>query len=172
MKTMTALSALIILLLAPSAISQVQDDRLIVPGQRIGKWTLEMTLGELRRINGSENDMIRTVPADSAIVEPIVHYWANLGFSVATSRGGEKPVLLTALSGQYRTAQGIAVGATQALTERAYGRAPTMTNWNPGDPTAIRLIYDDLGIAVRLRGGTADSIYVFKPKTAKSLWRF
>jgi hypothetical protein len=34
------------------AIAQVADDRLIVPGQRIGSWTLDMTIADLLRTNG------------------------------------------------------------------------------------------------------------------------
>ncbi len=51
-KVVAALSVFALLLLAPPAVSQVPDDKLIVPGQRIGKWTLEMTIADLERIYG------------------------------------------------------------------------------------------------------------------------
>jgi hypothetical protein len=44
---------LLLLLLAPPATSQVPDDKLIVSGQRIGKWALEMTVDDLVRMNGT-----------------------------------------------------------------------------------------------------------------------
>lgn len=53
MRTVLALSIIALLLLASPAVSQVPDDKLIVAGQRIGKWTLEMTVDDLFRINGT-----------------------------------------------------------------------------------------------------------------------
>jgi len=55
MKAVAALGVLVLLLLAPPVVSQVPDDKLIVPGVRIGKWTLEMTIDTLRQMNGPEN---------------------------------------------------------------------------------------------------------------------
>src|SRR3990170_4152679 len=52
MKATAALGVLILLLLAPPAVSQIPDDKLIVPGVRIGKWTLKMTINDLLRMNG------------------------------------------------------------------------------------------------------------------------
>ena len=43
---------LTVLLLAPRAVAQAPDDKLIVPGVRIGKWTLKMTIPDLERMNG------------------------------------------------------------------------------------------------------------------------
>ncbi len=54
MKVVAALAVLILLLLAPSVVSQVPDDKPIVPGVRIGKWTLEMTIDTLLQMNVRE----------------------------------------------------------------------------------------------------------------------
>ncbi len=46
------LVAVLLLAASPMASSQVPDDRLIVPGVRIGRWTLSMTVDQFLRING------------------------------------------------------------------------------------------------------------------------
>ena len=45
---------LLVLTTAAAGAPPGPDDRLIVPGQRIGKWTLQMTYADLLRLNGSE----------------------------------------------------------------------------------------------------------------------
>jgi len=44
------LLCVIVLLLALPAWSQVPDDRLIVPGDRIGKWTLDVTSSQVEAV--------------------------------------------------------------------------------------------------------------------------
>jgi len=87
MKAMTVV-VLFLLLLAPPAVSQVPDDKLIVPGQRIGKWTLEMTIDTVLQMNGPRNiprgipgtplDRMRAYFADSND-EIWWHWWAASG---------------------------------------------------------------------------------------------
>lgn len=40
---------LVILMLASPAISQTHDDKLIIPGVRVGKWTLKMSLNDWKK---------------------------------------------------------------------------------------------------------------------------
>jgi len=171
MKVIAALGILVLMLLVLPAVSQVPDDKLIVPGQRIGKWKLEMSIDELSGMNGPPSSVSQPVAIDSAIVKPSVHFWDPLGLAVATGGNDKRPVLLIALSDIYKTSQGIGVGATREAVEAVYGKAPMVTRWSP-DATAFRLIYDRLGITVRLIRGAADSVYIFKPGTAKNLWTF
>ena len=46
---------LFLLLLVQPPLTQVPDDKLIVPGQRIGKWTLDMSIDDLLKMNGARN---------------------------------------------------------------------------------------------------------------------
>ncbi len=62
MKVVAILGVLVLLLLAPPAVSQAPDDKLIVPGQRIGKWTLDMTVEDLDRMNGQGSPGRTTEP--------------------------------------------------------------------------------------------------------------
>ncbi len=51
----TACVLFLLVVLAAPGFAQAPDDKLIVSGQRIGKWTLEMTIDDLLRINGPRN---------------------------------------------------------------------------------------------------------------------
>lgn len=171
MKTIVVLSALALLLLAPPVISQVPDDKLIVPGERIGKWTLQMTINQLRQMHGNPDGTSRSVPLDSAIADPTVHAWTRLGLAAATSGQDPRIVLLVASSNEYRTAKAISVGSTQEATEAAYGKATATTRWTD-DLSAARLIYDEIGLTVRFLRGRVDTVYVFPRGAAKGLWQF
>ena len=52
MKMAAVVSIAGFLLLASSAASQTPDDNLIVPGQRIGKWTLAMSVEAIVKVLG------------------------------------------------------------------------------------------------------------------------
>ena len=57
-----------IFLVAPAALSQPPDDRLIVPGVQIGKWRLGMSVDELARIHGKENGTLRFLKGRPAML--------------------------------------------------------------------------------------------------------
>ncbi len=122
MKAKAVLGVLILLILVPSAISQVPDDKLIVPGQRIGKWTLEMTIDTLLQMNGPRNILPGIYPPATP-VDPMRqwfpdsndaiwwHYWANLLFSAATrGRDAQRVEYIFIASDDFKTDKNIAAG--------------------------------------------------------------
>jgi len=54
---------MMLLLTASPASSQVPDDAPIMPGLRIGRWTLEMTIDDLVRVNGQGGTVALSHPA-------------------------------------------------------------------------------------------------------------
>jgi len=182
MKAMTVV-VLFLLLLAPPAVSQVPDDKLIVPGQRIGKWTLEMTIDTVLQMNGPRNiprgipgtplDRMRAYFADSND-EIWWHWWADLGFSAATrGRDVQRIEYIFTDNGDFKTDKGVIPEVTtREAVESAYGRPTVVTRAGPV-AGRVRLIYDEIGLAVIVRpDGMARFVFVFRPGTARTLWNF
>lgn len=164
MKAMALLIVLAFLTLAPSAVSQVPDDKLIVPGQRIGKWTLEMTMAELVQMNGRAGSFPGT--ASDFAPGTWLHDWTGLGLRASTlGRNEQRIASLIALDTTYKAAKGLSVDASQEAVEAAYGKPTAITSL--GDDLR-RWIYDDLGLFFVI-GAT---IGVFRPGTAKQLYRY
>lgn len=161
---------LLLLLVSPAA-SQVPDDKLIVPGQRIGRWTLTMTIADLTQMNGAPNLVI---PGDGQDLnrENLVHRWDRLGFVAVTNTSDrQRPEVLVAIFDEFKTERGIGLNSRREAVEAAYGR--------PTAETAVtdairRLFYDEIGLGVRtfVSGGLVESVFVFRPGTAKQLWKF
>jgi len=184
MKAVAALGVLVLLLLAPPVVSQVPDDKLIVPGVRIGKWTLEMTIDTLRQMNGPENigpgspgTPIERMPgwfADSNS-EIWWHEWSNLSFSAATrGRDAQRVEYIFTWSNDFKTGKNIAPGMVRQAVENAYEQPTAVTRAGGRQiPGGLRLIYDEIGLAALIsRNGVAEMLFVFRPRTARTLWNF
>jgi hypothetical protein len=178
MTRIAALLSVALLLLAPAAGSTAPGDYLIVPGQRIGKWTLQMTIADLVRVNGAA-DLIQTNSAGEegnldAPSNSYLYIWNSLGLGAQTV---DKKTVIGLVAGvslsppPYQTAQGINLLAnTRDDVVKAYGKPVVLKGAsNP----AFDLIYDKSGIAFRVMGGgEIRSIEIFRPGAAKSLWKF
>ncbi len=173
MKTVRWLLLLLVLLVSPAA-SQVPDDKLITPGVGIGRWTLQMTIAELFLMNGIATPLSGPDNAlDSNRPEGRTHTWGSLDLLAAGSaRTGTQPVdYLATFSEDYKTAKGISVGVRRDAVELAYGKPTAVTLvFYLND---MRLIYDEIGLFVRMgQTGAALSVGVFRPGTARLLWKF
>lgn len=161
---------LLLLLVSPVA-SQVPDDKLITPGVGVGRWTLQMTLAELIQMNGPANSS-RGGGLDSNRPEYWTHFWERLGL-VATATGGRDAQtvdVLIAFTQDYKTAKGVSVFNKRDAVEAAYGKPTAVTQATNSE---VRLIYDEIGLWVRVDGtNTAAYIGVFRPGAAKQLWKF
>lgn len=174
----TGIVALILLLATTSSPAQPPaGDRLIVPGERIGPWRLPITLNRLLAMNGPRQggqggaDVILLVDGDLASTF-WVHRWDHLHLRAVTAgRRAVEPVFnLFVFGAAYRTAKGIGPGASREAVEAAYGRPTAVT---VPAPRFTHLIYDPLGLAVRLdQQGKVIAVLVFRPGTARQRWRF
>jgi hypothetical protein len=160
---------LLILLVAAPAASQAPDDKLIVPGQRFGKWTLQMTLADLVQMNGSPR-VIRDDGQDRTH-QGWIHSWNRLGvFAVTGGRDAQQIEVLGTDEDEYKTDKGIVVLATRDAAERAYGRPTAVTQ--RGVTGQVRLIWDEIGLFVLIAGDVVSTVGIFRPGTAKSIWKF
>lgn len=169
MKAMVVMT-LASLLAALPAVSQVPDDKLIVPGQRIGRWILTMTIADLTQMNGAPSQVVSSELADLSR-ELVIHRWGRLGLLAVTSASDRQRIeVLVATSEEFKTERGIAVNSRREAVEAAYGR-PTAETRPTG--TSTRLIYDAIGLVVILVSpGLAESVAVFRPGTGRQLWGF
>jgi hypothetical protein len=166
------------LVVAAPAIGQVTDDRPIVPGQRIGSWTLDMTITDLLRMNGprkaigtvwgSWEPVARMKNHDLASEDFWIHRWDDLGLRVSTlGRDSQRVGNLGIFDNGYHTASGIRWGVTRQAVEAAHGKPTAITVPLPG---RLQLIYDDLGLSARVSHDRVDWILVFRPRTAAERW--
>jgi len=58
--------------------------------------------------------------------------------------------------------------------ENAYGQPTAVTRAGGRQiPGGLRLIYDEIGLAALIsRNGVAEMLFVFRPRTARTLWNF
>ncbi|MGQ0569065.1 MAG: hypothetical protein ACT4P5_05960 [Armatimonadota bacterium] len=165
--------------------SGTADDRLIVPGLRIGKWTLSMTVeGIVASISHPPGKAgILDVKPGRDVREGVVALtWEHMRFGVGTNdfrtAQGARPADLSVTgkvaylfvySPAYRTEKDVGPGSSPRAVAAAYG-PPTATN-EFGDGNA-RLIYDQHGMAFSVGAGVVRQMFVFRAKGAWSIWNF
>lgn len=166
-----------VLLLAPHAVAQPRDDRLIVPGVRIGKWRPGMSVDELVRMHGKANgtfQFLKGSPGDADFLRDATEYrWEvdDVGAFTFGSPLAEDLEVGRHSSLPYRTHAGVSLQGTRPDILRAYGKPPAVRVPQPGQS---RLIYDALGIAFVVYGTTdwISRIAIFKPGSARRIWKF
>lgn len=172
MKTVAVLSVVALLLLAPSAASQVPDDKLIVPGQRVGAWTLQMTIQEIVGKLGHQEHIASGGQLGADFQGDLRAYrWSGEGLHAYT-RDDRTILLLEAYQApQFVTDKGVKFGMQRGDVEGSYGRPTRVTQW--GSNTAqVTLWYNDVGLEVFFtRTSTVGGIGVFRPGAASSIWK-
>ncbi len=170
MKT-AALFFLVLLLLVAPAFSQTLDDKLIVPGTRIGKWTLKMTLDDLEKMNGPAT--VSHLQFADFRREAFFYVWYSLDFAVSAYEPRKLAWFVCGFTGgvPWRTEKGITLQkSTRADLLRAYGKPSVETVPLPGQRN---MIYDAIGIGFQVfRDGTIREIRIFRPGTARKIWKF
>ena len=167
MKVIAAV-VLVLLFLAPPVISQVLDDKLIVPGQRIGNWTLEMTIQALTRANGQPALVSPPIWGDGlpGLVE---HYWPAIGLRAGTFDGQSIAYIeVDPENTAYKTEKGIGWNSPSAAVTTAYGTPTAITTAGYG---RSRWIYDSIGLSFIVLNFVRRA-EIFKPGSARSIWKF
>lgn len=172
MRKSAALSVLIFLVLARPTAAQVPDDKLIVPGTRIGLWTLQMTIPELVGVLGRQIAIAtRQSQLGADFQDDLRAYVWGVGLQAYT-RDDRSILLLEAYKAPaFMTEKGIKFGMPRADVERAYGRPTRVTRWGTS-PADVTLQYDEIGLEVFLsHDSTVGGVGVFRPGTASSIWK-
>lgn len=185
---MRALAATILVIVSISipAISQPQTDRIIVPGERIGKWALPITIDGLLQMNGPKSAVgggplvFELTYSDQQATKMWVHRWDHLGLRAVTIGSPDAQEVFNLTIGvlfnpsnrmdDYRTEKGVGLSVSREVVEGAYGKPTAVTR---AAPDVSHLIYDGLGLAVGIfTDGRVGSVIVFRKGTAKQRWRY
>jgi hypothetical protein len=167
-----ALFGLLLVLAASTVPATVARDNLIIPGQRIGPWTLAMTVGQFVNTAGNPTDPRHQVETD--LVGTFGNYCSAAVCALYRGKDTLAILKVAEINKFSRTDKGVGVGSPQADVLAAYGR-PTATTLLGDDFAGFtRLVYDDIGITFRLNAVTETviSISIFRPGTARDTWRF
>lgn len=167
---------LIFLAVETPTVASISDDRLVVPGVRMGKWTLGMTIDDLIRVHGTPirvQVQAGLPPASDAVYDYVAFTWDRVPVTAATLAGRSRAevlsiAFLSAGGRRFATDKGIAFGAIRADVLKAYGEPTAETLPQPGE---TRLIYDRIGIAFNLSvGRRVSGMAIFRPGTADRYW--
>lgn len=180
------LVALVVLALAAAATAQPEQERdatpsiwasartVIVPGQAIGPWSLDMTFTDLIWTLG-----VRTVllspPGPQYRTELEYTAWSNPPVVAIHGYADNRLYALGIADSGYVTREGVGVGASEAQVTTAYGRAPSVVLL-PARPKM--LLYNEKGVAFQVAFnsasgtyGAVERIFVFWPGQAGAIWR-
>ena len=173
-----ALLVLLILLTATQAASQVPEDRrLIVPGQRIGAWTLQMTVQDIVGALGRPTRILSGAQLISSLgivgfqVDLRAYRWERIGLYAYTRDDRSIPLLEATGAPEFVTEKGVKWDMPRADVESAYG-LPTRVTQRTTHPAEVTLQYNEIGLEVGFATtGRVGFIGVFRPGTASSIWK-
>lgn len=161
----------LLLLVSPVA-SQVPDDKLIVPDERIGRFTLTMTVAEILGMLGPAEKLSPGRFGDQSLQNDLTLYiWDVVPLTIITR--DEKVPLSVSIrrSHDYKTARGIGYLAKPEAVRDAHGAPTREVQWGRRTQEQV-LIYDGLGIAFFIGDeGIVGSIGVFKRQSASGIWK-
>lgn len=152
------------------------EDKMVVPGVRVGRWSLALTLDDLMRMHGYAVRLLVTAglpPAADAVFDHTTYSWVGVPFAAMAFQGRKRVEYLQIgflmhSANAYRTTAGIGFMTRRPRVIAAYGR-PT-AEMAP-HPLGTRMIYDHLGIAFGLdMVGRVHTMYVFRPWEASRFW--
>lgn len=165
--------------------SGTADDRLIVPGLRIGRWTLSMTVEAISAaisLPPGKAGILDVKPGRDVREGVVALTWEHMRFGVGTNdfrmAQGARPADLSVTgkvaylfvySPAFRTERDVGPGSSARTVTTAFG-TPTATN-EFADGNA-RLIYDQHGIAFSVGAGVVRQVAIFRAKGAWSIWNF
>src|ERR1700736_4630262 len=142
MKT-AVLVLLSFLVVAAPVTSQPSDDKLIVPGGRIGKWTLLMAIDDLVRMNGPAQTLSEP---DRDFARKITEFhWQQPGLFLTAITFEDRSLVVLRLNEaplaryEYKTDRGISFQSARPEILKAYGQ-PTITKRN-GTLDMLDMIY-------------------------------
>lgn len=170
------LLGVIVLLLALPASSQVSDDRLIVPGERIGKWTLDVTASQVEamvrpaHLPPNMGSGILDVRPGNDVREGVrTLFWPHVFFGIGVNdlQTG-KAIYLVTVSREYKTTKNVGPGMIEESITQAYGPASATTSVTGG---VTRRIFDEAGVAFVIRGTEVIQVFVFRSGTAATIWK-
>ncbi len=129
-----------------------------------------MMLGDLEKLNGPAS--LTHVAFLDRRGEAIFYVWWSLDFGLGTYEPRKVGWFVVGEGGfvPWRTEKGIGLQSTHVDIVRAYGKPTVETVPRYGQ---TNMIYDAIGIDFQIYDtGAINRIRIFRPGTAKSIWKF
>lgn len=166
---MRVLPALVVMLLigtSPAA-SQVPDEKTVVPGVRIGRWTLQASIPELVRINGPSSSQPSIV---SLLIPGATWYsWDSLGIAAGTHDKTFTAYLAVYDDRGYLAPRGAGLRASRNAVQAAHGVPTYEADYFVQGRTMTLLAYDKIGLAFFLHNDTIQVLLIFHPGNLQHL---
>jgi hypothetical protein len=159
---MRLLPAVLVLLLAGTSpvAAQVPDDKTVVPGVRVGRWTLLTPIPELLRMNGPPGARPSAV---SAMVPAVTWYaWDDLGIAAGTP-DRRFTAYIAVTSADYVPPRGLGIRAPRSAVLAAYGDPTYEGDLFAQGRTVTLLAYDKIGLAYFLHNDVVQLYLIFHP---------
>lgn len=156
MRFLPALLAVMLAGAAPSA-AQVVDDRTIVPGVRIGRWTLTTSIPELLRMNGSSS---RPSVASMLVPAATWYSWDGLGIAAGTYDRAFT-AYLAMYDGDYAAPRGVGIRASRNAVLTAFGEPAYEGDLIVQGRIITLLAYDKIGLAYFLHNNVVQVVLIF-----------
>ncbi len=149
-------------------------EKAIVPGQAIGRWSLDMTFADLLW-NLGVRTVLLSPPGPQYRTELEYTAWSNPPVVAIHGPADNTLYALGIADSGYMTRERVGVGAPEDLVTGTYGVAPAVVQL-PARPRM--LVYNDRGLAFQIAFnpssggyGAVERIFVFRPGQAGAIWR-
>ena len=160
MRFLLVLLAVLLVGVSPVA-SQVPDDKMVVPGARIGRWTLDTPIPELLRMNGPSSARASIV---AAIIPGATWYsWDTLGLAAGTHDRRQTAYLALYEERDYTVPRGIGIRASRNAVLAAHGEPTLETDLFVQGRTITLLAYDRSGLAFFMDNDIVQVLLIFYP---------
>lgn len=157
---------LVVLLAGASPVAgQVADDKTVVPGVRIGRWTLMTPIPELLRMNGPSSS--RPSVASLLVSDATWYSWDSLGIAAGT-HDRRSTAYLAVYDGDYAP-RGAGIRASRNAVLTAYGEPTYEGDFIVQGRTITVLAYDKIGLAYFLQSDVVQVFLIFHPGNIHSL---
>lgn len=152
--------ALVLLAVVPAA---AQQDTIIVAGQRIGPYRLDLTVADLQKALGPFKETVtdsapfvphRVLAAEGPGIDAHIGLFGASVLGIATWKPG------------YRLSNGVSVGAREVAVNRLFPNLPITV----GGPQGTYYLDDRQGLAVLVDLGQIAEIVIFQPGGARRLF--
>jgi len=165
---MRFLPVLLVVLLAGAspAAAQVADDKTVVPGVRIGRWTLLTSIPELLRMNGSPSSR----PSVASLLVPAATWysWDSLGIAAGT-HDRRNTAYLAVYDGDYAAPRGVGIGVSRNAVLTVHGEPTYEGDLVDRGRTITVLAYDKIGLAYFLHNDVVQVFLIFHPGNLQHL---
>lgn len=154
------LPALIALVALP-IVAQTLLDKIAIPGSRVGRWDLNMSVQEFLRMNGPAGP--RQSVATQYVPSMTWYSWDHLGFGMGSHDRRKVEFLAIFAVRDLTTARGVGIRSSRQTVFGAYGSPEIEGDIFVGGKIITVLVYNTMGLALFLNGGAVDLMLIFRP---------